>query len=305
MWRLISQKSRLYTEMVTCGALIHGDKKRFLDYNHEEHPIALQVGGSEPADLAKCAELAGRWAYDEINLNCGCPSDRVQSGKIGAILMAEPDTVARCVEAMVKACSIPVTVKHRIGIDDMDDYKDMRDFVSMVSDAGAETFIVHARKAWLKGLSPKENREIPPLKYEMVYRLKEEFPHLNIVINGGITTLEQTASLLEKIDGVMIGREAYSNPYFLSEVDAKVFGMNSTPLSRNDIATHYLEYCEKQLVEGTRLHHLSRHILGLYQGQPRARLFRRHISENAPKPEAKADVIRQALAIVEQHPTSP
>lgn len=300
-WRLLSKQSLLYTEMVVSGAIIHGDKNRFLDFNPEEHPIALQIGGSEPEELAKCAKLAQSWGYDEINLNCGCPSDRVQSGRIGAILMTEPDLVARCVEAMSEACTIPVTVKHRIGVDDMDDYPDMHHFVSKVADAGCQTFIVHARKAWLKGLSPKQNREIPPLKYEHVYQLKHDFPALNIVINGGITTIEQSQSLLKHVDGVMIGREAYNNPFFLAQVDHALFESAPNTTTRKDIIESYIHYCDTHVNNGQRLHHMSRHILGLFQGQPRARLFRRYVTENANKPEATTDILRQALALLDKN----
>src|SRR5690606_20389087 len=208
-WRLLTKKAVLYSEMVTTGALLHGDKKRFLDYNACEHPLALQLGGSNPADLAECARIAEDWGYDEVNLNCGCPSDRVQNGMIGACLMAEPELVADCIATMQNAVKIPVTVKHRIGIDDMEDYAGLVNFVRIIAATGCTTFIVHARKAWLKGLSPKENREVPPLQYDKVYQLKQDFPQLNIIINGGITTLEQSKTLLDHVDGVMMGREAY------------------------------------------------------------------------------------------------
>lgn len=297
-WRLLTKHSLLYTEMVTTGALIYGDRDRFLEYSDPEQPLAIQLGGSDPKDLATCAKLAEDSGYSEVNLNCGCPSDRVQVGKIGAILMAEPQLVAECVSAMRQACSIPVTVKHRIGIDDMDDYPAMRGFVDTVSTAGCDTFIVHARKAWLKGLSPKENREIPPLRYELVSKLKAEFPHLTIVINGGITTIDQSLKLLNQVDGVMIGREAYQNPYFLADVDEALFDKAPCKPSRHEILNEYIEYCDGELEKGTRLHHMSRHILGLYQGQPRARLFRRHITENANKPNATTQVLKEALEIV-------
>lgn len=298
-WRQLTQYSLLYTEMVTTGAIIHGDRYRFLNHNAEEYPLAIQLGGSNPEDLAQCAKLAEDWGYTEVNLNCGCPSDRVQVGKIGAILMAEPDLVARCVDAMRKACNLPVTVKHRIGIDDMEDYAAMRDFVVRIADTGCDTFIVHARKAWLKGLSPKENREVPPLRYELVYQLKQEFPELKIMINGGIKTIEQCLTLLEQVDGVMIGREAYQNPYFLAEVDHAIFGDDSPIRSRAEILRTFMQYCDLQLEKGARLHHMSRHILGLYQGQPRARMFRRHITEHANKPGAGTEILQQALEIVE------
>ncbi len=302
-WRLMTKHSVLYTEMITSGALIHGDRDRFLQYNAEEHPVALQVGGHDPKDLAQCAQMAEQWGYDEINLNCGCPSDRVQSGKIGAILMSEPNVVADCIRAMKAACNIPVTIKHRIGIDDMEDYPDMRDFVVACADAGCDTFIVHARKAWLKGLNPKENREIPPLKYELVYRLKQEHPELNIVINGGITTSEQSLTLLDNVDGVMIGREAYNNPFFLNGIDAQIYGDTRPQLSRKEILEAFMEYCDRQIGEGeaigTRLDHMTRHILGLYHAQPRARLYRKYITENAKQPGATSQVLREALAILE------
>jgi len=300
-WRLLTRESLLYTEMIASGALVHGGKTHFLDFNPEERPLALQVGGNNPKDLARCAEIAEDWGYDEINLNCGCPSDRVQSGKIGAVLMAEPELVAHCIEQMRKACNIRVTVKHRIGIDDMDDYLDMKRFVATVASAGCETFIVHARKAWLKGLSPKENRELPPLKYERVYQLKEEFPHLNIVINGGITTVKQSKALLQHVDGVMIGREAYQNPFFLRHIDHQLFDADPPVLSRNTIFEAYMSYCETQLAKGLRLHFMTRHILGLYQGQAGARNFRRHLTEHANKPGAGIEVMQRALAIVEGH----
>jgi len=294
----MTKNSLLYTEMVATGALLYGDKARFLDFSDEEHPIALQVGGHSPQDLAECARMAEQWGYDEINLNCGCPSDRVQSGKIGAILMAEPERVAECIRAMSDATSIPVTVKHRIGIDDMDDYEDMKHFVDRVAEAGCPTFIVHARKAWLKGLSPKENREIPPLNYDNVIRLKQEFPSLNIVINGGIKTIEQSQTLLEHVDGVMIGREAYNNPYFLTDIDHRLFEQAPVELSRIEVIKAFLPYCEEQLAAGVKLHHMTRHILGLFQGQARARLFRRHITENANRPGAGLSVIEDAMGIL-------
>lgn len=299
-WRLLTQHSLLYTEMVTTGALIHGDRERFLAYSAEELPLALQLGGSDPKDLATCATMAEAAGFSEVNLNCGCPSDRVQNNKIGAILMAEPELVAECVDRMQQACSIPVTVKHRIGIDDMDDYDDMRRFVEIVAQTGCDTFIVHARKAWLKGLSPKENREVPPLRYELVTQLKHEFPQLTISINGGITTLEQTETLLENLDGVMVGREAYHNPYVLHDVDTRIFGDANAPnKTRRDILEEFMHYCERELGQGSRLHYMSRHILGLYQGQPRARLFRRYITERANKTGAGIEVLEEALALVE------
>ena len=298
LWRLISQHSRLYTEMVTTGALLHREPARFLDYNPEEHPLALQLGGSDADDLARCAILAEQWGYDEVNLNCGCPSDRVQNGMIGACLMAHPEKVADAYQAMQDKVDIEITIKHRIGIDDMDDYEGMVNFIRPIAARGCQTFIVHARKAWLKGLSPKENREVPPLEYAFVHRLKQEFPELTIVINGGIRTLNDTLMHLTKVDGVMVGREAYSNPYLLAEVDQHVFGDSHPILSRTAIAEQYIDYCVKQMDKGSRLNHLSRHILGLYQGEPGARAFRRHISENAHRDNATVDVLVDALRYI-------
>ena len=298
LWRLISRHALLYTEMVTTGALIHGDRARFLDYHREEQPVALQLGGSNPVELALCAQMAEDWGYSEVNLNCGCPSDRVQQGMIGACLMAHPQLVAECVDAMRKAVSIPVTVKHRIGIDDMEDYAGLVAFVSAVAEAGCETFIVHARKAWLKGLSPKENREIPPLQYDMVHQLKRDFPHLEIIINGGIKTLAESQQQLQSVDGVMVGREAYSNPYLLAQVDETIYNDNHPIPTREDIAAQYMAYCEAEMAKGVRLNHMTRHILGLYQGMPGARRFRRHISENVHKPGVGIEVLHAALAEV-------
>lgn len=297
-WRQLTAKSRLYTEMVVTGAIIHGDRERFLQFNDVEHPIALQVGGSDPAALAQCARIAQEWGYDEINLNCGCPSDRVQNGMIGAILMSKPELVADCIDAMQKACDIPVTVKHRIGIDDMEDYEALSQFVATVAQTGCSTFIVHARKAWLKGLSPKENREIPPLRYDLVVQLKKAFPHLNIVINGGVNCLDQAETLLDDLDGVMIGREAYHNPFFLADVDQKLFGTPNPSANRNEVLDKFIHYAEQQNIAGTRLHHMSRHILGLYLGQPGARSFRRHITIHAANREARANVLREAKQLV-------
>ncbi|MBK6738544.1 MAG: tRNA dihydrouridine(20/20a) synthase DusA [Haliea sp.] len=297
-WRLLSKQALLYTEMVTTGALIHGDRERFLHYNSEEHPVALQLGGSDPGELARCARWAQDWGYDEVNLNCGCPSDRVQSGMFGACLMAKPALVADCVKAMRDSCDIPVTVKHRIGIDDMESYEQLLEFIEPVAAAGCSVFIVHARKAWLQGLSPKENREIPPLNYEWVYRLKRDFPHLTIVINGGILTLADCQQHLQHVDGVMLGREAYQNPWMLAQVDATLFGMDNPANSRDDVIAALLPYAQQQLARGASLNHITRHILGLYQGMPGARKFRRHLSENAYKKAAGIEVLAQACALV-------
>ena len=302
-WRLLTRQALLYTEMVTTGALIHGDRERFLHFNPEEHPVALQLGGSEPADLARCARWARDWGYDEVNLNCGCPSDRVQSGMFGACLMGQPALVADCVRAMRDACDIPVTVKHRIGIDHMESYAELVDFVATVAEAGCEVFIVHARKAWLQGLSPRENREIPPLNYAWVYQLKRDLPQLSIVINGGIQTLGQCREHLQQVDGVMLGREAYQNPWLLAEVDAQLYGMDKPAASRDDVIVALLPYVEQQLAAGAHLNHITRHILGLYQGVPGARKFRRYLSENAYQktagPEVLAAAWQQVTALAE------
>jgi len=293
-WRLLTRRALLYTEMVTTGALINGDRARFLRYNAEEHPVALQLGGSDPGELARCARWAGDWGYDEVNLNCGCPSDRVQSGLFGACLMGRPQLVADCVRAMVEACDIPVTVKHRIGIDAMESYGELADFVGTVAAAGCRVFIVHARKAWLQGLSPKENREIPPLNYPWVYRLKQDFPALTVVLNGGIRTLADCRAHLQQVDGVMLGREAYQNPWLLAQVDPELFGQASPANSRDAVLAALLPYVEQQLAAGARLNHISRHLLGLYQGESGARRFRRHLSEHAYGAAAGADVLQAA-----------
>lgn len=295
-WRLLSKKAVLYSEMVTTGALRHGDRARFLQFNPCENPLALQLGGSDPQALAECARMAEDWGYSEVNLNCGCPSDRVQNGMIGACLMAEPDLVAECIAAMIAAVKIPVTVKHRIGIDDMEDYAGLTDFVSKVAAAGCTTFIVHARKAWLKGLSPKENRDIPPLQYDKVYQLKHDYPQLEIVINGGITTLPQCQELLQHVDGVMLGREIYSNPYLLAEVDRTFYGMSDPVVTRTEVIAEFMQYCDEQIAKGVKLSHMSRHILGLYQGLPGARRFRRVISERAHRTDAGIEVLQDALS---------
>jgi tRNA-dihydrouridine synthase A len=299
-WRLLTKESLLYTEMVTTGALIRGDRERFLHFNPEEHPVALQLGGSDPADVARCAKWAQEWGYDEVNLNCGCPSDRVQSGMFGACLMAQPQLVAECVKAMIDACDIPVTVKHRIGIDDMESYDELTGFIGPIAEAGCEVFIVHARKAWLQGLSPKQNREIPPLNYPWVYQLKQDLPELSIVINGGIQDLEACREHLVHVDGVMIGREAYQNPWMLTEVDSLLYGMDNPARSRNDVMAGLLPYVAGQLERGVHLNHITRHVLGLYQGVPGARKFRRHLSENAYKKGAGIEVLENAFEIVRE-----
>ncbi|MBO2673684.1 tRNA dihydrouridine(20/20a) synthase DusA [Shewanella algae] len=291
--RLMSNQTLLYTEMVTTGAILHG-KGDYLAYNQEEHPLALQLGGSNVEDLARCAEIAQQRGYDEVNLNVGCPSDRVQNGRFGACLMEEPELVAHCVDAMRQKVDIPVTVKTRIGIDDKDSYEFLCDFITKVSAAGCDTFIIHARKAWLQGLSPKENREIPPLDYPRVYQLKQDFPGLHISINGGIKSFEEMHAHLAQLDGVMVGREAYQNPYLLAEVDQKIFGLDSQVMSRDQVVDAMLPYVEAHLQSGGRLNHISRHMTGLYQGIPGSRSWRRHLSENAHKPGAGIEVLLKA-----------
>ncbi|WP_345868922.1 tRNA dihydrouridine(20/20a) synthase DusA [Shewanella algae] len=291
--RLMSSQTLLYTEMVTTGAILHG-KGDYLAYNQEEHPLALQLGGSNVEDLARCAEIARQRGYDEVNLNVGCPSDRVQNGRFGACLMEEPELVAHCVDAMRQKVDIPVTVKTRIGIDDKDSYEFLCDFITKVSAAGCDTFIIHARKAWLQGLSPKENREIPPLDYPRVYQLKQDFPGLHISINGGIKSFEEMHAHLAQLDGVMVGREAYQNPYLLAEVDQKIFDLDSQVMSRDQVVDAMLPYVEAHLQSGGRLNHISRHMTGLYQGIPGSRSWRRHLSENAHKPGAGIEVLLKA-----------
>ncbi|ANP74922.1 tRNA dihydrouridine synthase DusA [Vibrio crassostreae 9CS106] len=294
--RLLSQQTLLYTEMVTTGAILHG-KGDFLEYNEQEHPLALQLGGSNPVDLAACAKLAGERGYDEVNLNVGCPSDRVQNGRFGACLMAEPELVADCVSAMKEVTDIPITVKTRIGIDDQDSYEFLTKFVSTVSEkGGCEQFTIHARKAWLSGLSPKENREIPPLDYDRAYQIKKDFSDLVIAVNGGVTTLEQTKEHLQHLDGVMIGREAYHSPFILAEVDQQIFGLDTPIKKRSQVVEEMYPYIERELSNGASLGHISRHMLGLFQSMPGARQWRRYISENAHKKGAGIEVMQTALA---------
>ena len=291
--RLLSKHTVLYTEMVTTGAIIHG-KGDYLGFNNEEHPVVLQLGGSDPQAMAHCAVIAQQRGYDEVNINVGCPSDRVKNGSFGACLMAMPDTVAHCVSAMQSAVSIPVTVKCRIGIDDMDDYQGLSRFVSLVAQGGCEHFIVHARKAWLQGLSPKENRDIPPLNYQRVYDLKEEFSHLKISINGGIKTLQDAKKHLQVIDGVMMGREVYSNPYILSNVDSLLYGDSESVISREDVVLKMTAYIKEQVAQGSRVWHIARHVLGLFQGQPGGRIWRRYLSQNGTLKGVSADVLLHA-----------
>ncbi|WOJ98644.1 tRNA dihydrouridine(20/20a) synthase DusA [Congregibacter brevis] len=299
-WRLLTNNARLYTEMVTTGALIHGDRDRFLQFDERESPIALQLGGSNPEDLARCARWAEDWGFDEVNLNCGCPSDRVQNGAFGACLMGEPELVRDGVKAMRNACSIDVTVKHRIGIDHMESYGELCHFVGTVAEGGCDVFIVHARKAWLKGLSPKENREVPPLNYPWVYQLKRDFRQLSVVINGGIETLEDCDMHLPHVDGVMLGRSAYHNPWILADVDHRLFGEPKELRYREDIIEAILPYVERELESGARLNQITRHLLGLYQEVPGAKRYRRLLSEQAHRPGAGADVLRAAVNEVMQ-----
>jgi len=292
--RLITKHTLLYTEMITTGAILHGDHGQFLNYSKREHPLALQLGGSNPDELARCTKIASDWGYDEVNLNVGCPSDRVQSARFGACLMAEPELVANCVLAMQKQTHIPITVKTRIGIDERDSYEELSAFIEHVSHAGCQTFIIHARKAWLKGLSPKENREIPPLQYETVYQLKKDYPQLEIIINGGFTSIEQIIEQYDHVDGVMIGRAAYQNPYLLAKVDQLIFQDDYPVKSRHEVLEEFMEYVDQNLAQGIYLSHMARHILGLYQGQAGARLYRRTISEKAYQSGAGLDVLKEA-----------
>jgi tRNA-dihydrouridine synthase A len=293
--RLISRHAFLYTEMVTTGALLHGQRERFLQFHPAEHPVALQLGGSEPHELAQCARMAEEHGYDEVNLNVGCPSDRVQSGRFGACLMAEPKLVAECVAAMRHAVKIPVTVKHRIGIDEKDSWEELCAFIETVSQGGCDTFIVHARKAWLSGLSPKENREIPPLQYDVVYRLKQQYPHLNFILNGGLNDVRAARAQLQQVDGVMLGREAYHNPYILADVDNLFFNDDHVVPTRHEIVEQLIPYIEQEIAQGTRLHAITRHILGLFNGLPGARGWRRILSEEATRHPDDASVVTRAL----------
>jgi len=295
--RLMSKHAVLYTEMVTTGAIIHG-KGDYLGFSQQEQPLVLQLGGSEPAELAHCAKLAEQRGYDALNLNVGCPSDRVQNGMFGACLMARPQLVADSVKAMQDVVSIPVSVKTRIGIDDSDEYQFLQDFVATVAEAGCQQFVIHARKAWLKGLSPKENREIPPLNYERVYQLKRDFPQLDISINGGIKTLTDAQQHLQQLDGVMIGREAYTNPYLLSQVDALLYQDHWAVPSQHQLVRLMVPYIQQQMQQGARFWHIARHMLGLFQGMPGARQWRRLLSEQGHLASAEPELLLQALALV-------
>ncbi|WP_346993816.1 tRNA dihydrouridine(20/20a) synthase DusA [Alteromonas gracilis] len=298
--RLLSKHTLLYTEMVTTGAIIYG-KGDYLGFNNEEHPVAVQLGGSDPSDMARCAVLSQERGYDEVNINVGCPSDRVKNGSFGACLMAQPETVAECVAAMQREVDIPVSVKCRIGIDDMDEDEDFSRFINVVADAGCDTFIVHARKAWLQGLSPKENREIPPLNYPRVHRLKAARPELSISINGGIKTLDETKAQLLDVDGVMIGREVYANPYILANVDEVIFGDDrSETISRRDLVIKMQEYITRQDDPYFKPWHVARHMLGLFQGQAGGRIWRRYLSQNGTGKSPDPDLLMNALDAVEK-----
>jgi tRNA-dihydrouridine synthase A len=302
--RLLAPHALLYTEMVTADALLHGDLGRHLDFDAAEHPLALQLGGSDPADLAHCARLAEKWGYDEVNLNCGCPSERVQRGSFGACLMAEPELVGDCVSAMQDATRLPVTVKHRIGIDRVEDYGFVANFVDTLARRGCVTFIVHARNAWLHGLSPKENREVPPLRYDYVERLKQEFPELEFILNGGLTTQPQIDAALATLDGVMIGREAYHNPYTLALLDAHLLGDGVVRVTRAEVAQAMVDYARRYLARpgahAPHLRHVTRHILGLYQGRPGAKRWRRVLSDTEALKADDVGLVHAALEEVEQ-----
>ncbi len=296
LMRHISRCALLYSEMVTSAAILHGDRNHLLGFDLAEKPLALQVGGDRPQDLAECARIAEDMGYDEINLNVGCPSDRVQTGNFGACLMAQPKRVADCVAAMIDATHLPVTVKHRIGIDECDRYEDMANFVRVVADAGCQNFTVHARKAWLQGLSPKENRNVPPLRYADVYQLKRDFPQLWIEINGGITTLDQVQTHLQSVDAVMIGRAAYNDPYRLAPADIDIYGQQTVPLTRHQVVEAMLPYIAAWTEQGLKLNKITRHMLQLFKGQPGSRFWKRHLTEQSCQPGAGVEVIKTALA---------
>ena len=277
-YRLLSKNAQLYTEMITAKAILNGDKSRLLDFNAGENPLTLQLGGSDPKEMAKCALIAQEWGYDEVNINVGCPSDRVLSGSFGACLMKEPDLVASCVESMIDKCDIPVTVKSRIGIDDMESYDQLTDFITRIHNKGCQHFIIHARKAWLQGLSPKENRTIPPLNYPWVYQLKRDFPQLIVTINGGIESCDEVKGHLDQVDGVMLGRSVYHNPFLLRDIEASIFGNDKNLLDREQILKKYMTYISQQIKVGVPIRSMTRHILGLYHGESNAKLFRRMLS---------------------------
>ena len=298
LMRQMTRKTLIYTEMVTIPAILNGDRAKLLGFSPEEHPLALQIGGDDPAKAAECARIAADYGYDEINLNVGCPSDRVKSGNFGACLMAQPEIVANVVEAMQKAVAIPVTVKHRIGIDERDHYEDMKNFVRIVSDAGCQRFTVHARKAWLKGLSPKENRNVPPLRYNDIYRLKQDFPHLFIEINGGIKTLPEIKEHLSQVDAVMIGRAAYDNPYLFATVDPEIYGENVTPPTLKEVVESMIPYLDHWVNRGLKLNSMTRHLIHIFNGQPGAKAWRRYLTEKGCQDKAGAEVVEEALKLV-------
>ena len=298
--RLLAPHARLYTEMVHAQAVILGDRERLLGFDAVEHPVALQLGGSDPAHLAQASRIGADWGYDEINLNVGCPSDRVQAGRFGACLMREPSLVAECVAAMVAASPVPVTVKCRLGVDEMEDYGVFRSFIDTVATAGCGLFVVHARKAWLQGLSPKENREIPPLRHDWVHQLKRERPDLRIVINGGLATVEDSVAALGHVDGVMIGRAAYHEPYRLHLMDRAMFSPGLAALERGELLRAYRPYVEDCRARGVAVKHITRHILGLFHGQPGGRAFRQVLSEGAPRSDAGWELVERALAVTQR-----
>lgn len=300
LMRQITGRTLLYTEMITTQAIIHGDRPKLLDFDPAEHPISLQLGGDNPAELAACAKVGADWGYDEINLNVGCPSPRVQQGNFGACLMTQPELVADCIAAMRGAVNIPVTVKHRIGVDDQDSYEDLCRFIETVAQTGCTRFSVHARKAWLQGLSPKENRTVPPLRYGDVYRLKQDYPHLWIEINGGITTLEDTQQHLTQVDAVMIGRAAYDHPYLFATVDRDIYGEDVEPKTRHEIVEAMLPYIETHHAQGVKLHSISRHMLSLFLGQPGTKAWKRYITEAGRGDRVGTEIIEQALALIPQ-----
>lgn len=297
--RLFSRHMLLYSEMITAQAILHGDRDYLLGFDQSEHPVAVQLGGSDPEALSRSAKICEEYGYDEINLNVGCPSDRVQSGAFGACLMAQPKLVAECVVAMKSVTSLPVTVKHRTGIDDQDSWNELVKFTELQVNAGVDALIIHARKAWLKGLSPKQNREIPPLQYDWIYKLKDLFAGTEMIINGGIKTLQQCSQHLQHVDGVMLGREPYANPYLLARLDAELFDDHHAVLDRKQVLQAYYPYIESQMGKGMPFSKIIRHIIGLFHGQPNGRLWRRHLSENAFKKGAGIEVIQQAAELVE------
>ena len=296
--RLLTRRTLLYTEMVSSGALLHGDTGRLLAFHPAEHPLALQIGGSHPPEMAECARRAEEAGFDEVNINVGCPSRRVRKGRFGACLMAEPHLVGQCVRAMRRSSALPITVKTRIGVDERDRYADMCEFVRIVAGAGCRTFIIHARKAWLDGLSPAQNRTLPPLRHDRVFRLKEDFPKLEIILNGGVHDLEAVRALLERVDGVMIGREAYRNPYLLADADRAVFGSGREATTREEVVFRFLPYLRAELALGTPLCALTRHLLGLYQARPGARRWRRFLTEGAAQRGAGAELLLEALDLM-------